>query len=102
MAAASPEELDTLLEDALLMNDRAAVAALFWAAEVRVCSAGRVLSGADATDLLARCDYVASGCCERVAADVALAVSEATVTLCRRGTDGQWKVLVVVLTSPAT
>lgn len=97
MTAASPEELDTLLEDALLMNDGPAVAALFAGADVLVAAPGCIRHGAEATDLLAERGYLASPCCVRVGPGIALAVGEGAVTVSWRGTDGRWRLLAVVV-----
>lgn len=60
MAAASPEELETLLEDALLLHDDAAVAALFEDRGVLVAGAGCVRNRHRAAEVLLQRDYVAS------------------------------------------
>ena len=97
MTAASPEELDTLLEDALLMNDGPAVAALFAGTDVFVASPGRIRHGAEATDLLAERGYLASPYCVLVAPGVALGVGDRAVSVSSRGTDGRWRLLAVVV-----
>jgi hypothetical protein len=101
-AAASPEELETLLEDALLFYDGAAVQALFEDGRVRVAGVSGALEGNSAGDLLADLGFLASGVSTRICADVAVGAGTA-VTVSHRGADRRWRLLLVVVTgeSPA-
>lgn len=101
-AAASPEELETLLEDALLLYDAEAVRALFERGRVRVAGSGGVLEGRGASDLLSEQGFLASGRPALLSSDVAVGVGSA-VAISRRGLDHRWRLLVVVVTgvSPA-
>jgi hypothetical protein len=93
--AGTPEELETLLEDALLLDDGAAVQALFARGRVHVVGGGTVLEGRRAADLLTRRGFVASPGSVRVSADVAVGAGTA-MTVAQRGADRQWRLLVVV------
>jgi hypothetical protein len=95
-AAASPEELETLLEDALLLYDVAAVQALFESGLVRVACVSGSLEGSDAGELLAERGFIASGVAMRVCPDVAVGAGSA-VTVAHRGADRRWRLLVVVV-----
>lgn len=97
VSAASPEELDTLLEDALLMGDGPAVAALFAGSDALVATAGCVRNGAEAVELLTERGYLASPSFVRVGSGVALAIGERTVAVSGRGAAGRWQLLAVVL-----
>ena len=99
MAAASPEELDTLLEDALLMGDGPAAAALFAGADAVVAAAGCLRRGAQAVELLTACGYLASPHCVRVGHRVALAIGDRALAVSAQGADGRWRLLTVVLLS---
>lgn len=94
MGAATPEELDTLLEDALLLADEAALCALFEG--TRVVVAGQ--AGQDALRSLRCRGYVASEKAVRVGHDLALTVSGDVVVISRRGSDLRWRLVAVVVT----
>ena len=97
MAAASPEELETLLEDALLLQDAQAVAALFVNGHLLVTEGGRVRERREAADLLLRHEFLARPRSVTVARDVALVVGEHTVNVSCRGVDGAWRLVATVL-----
>ena len=99
-AAASPEELETLLEDALLLGDGEAVRALFERGQVRVAGGGGLQVGGRAADLLAEQGFLASGHPLRLSPDVAVGGGGA-VTVSHRGTDHRWRLLVVVVPGAA-
>jgi hypothetical protein len=92
----SPEELETLLEDALLLHDDAAVAALFTCG-VLVASSDGVQDGERASDVLAERGYVASARPARVVGGVAFGAGTHAVTVSCRGPDRGWQLLAVVL-----
>jgi len=101
MAAASPEELETLLEDALLLHDDAAVAALFEVRGVLVAGAGCVTSRDRAAEVLLRRDYVGSTRLVTVVRDIAVVVGDHTVNVSCRGPDRNWR-LAAAIVMPST
>ncbi len=96
-AAASPEELETLLEDAVLLRDGAAVEALFEHGDVLVAEVARVSRGAEGSELLSRQGYVASPRSVRVGYCAAVIAGEHTVTVSCRGPDQGWRLLAVIV-----
>lgn len=92
-AAATPEELDTLLEDALLLHDDAAVAALFERGAVLVAWPGYVRGGAQAMELLSQCGHLASAHLVQIFDRVALVVGDTTITVSCCGADRRWRFL---------
>ena len=101
MTAASPEELETLLEDALLLDDGAAVAALFEDRGVLVSGAGCVISRDRAAEVLLQNDYIASPRLVTVVRDIAVVVGDHTVNVSCRGPDRSWR-LAVAIVMPST
>jgi hypothetical protein len=97
VAAASPEELETLLEDALLLHDDEAVAALFEDRGVLVAGPGYVRGRRHAAELLSQHDYVASVRSVTVVRDVAVVVGEHTVNISCRGSDRSWRLAAAIL-----
>lgn len=97
MAAASPEELETLLEDALLLHDHTAVAALFEDRGVLVAGPGCVRGRAEAAEVLVRHDYVASVRSVTVVRGVAVVVGDQTVNVSCRGPDRSWRLTAVIM-----
>lgn len=97
VAAASPEELETLLEDALVLRDDAAVEALFEPWDVLVAVAGSISRGRVGTELLSRQGYVASPRSVRVVSGAAVIVGEHAVTVSCRGPDRSWRLLAVIV-----
>jgi hypothetical protein len=92
----SPEELETLLEDALLLHDGAAVAALF-SSGVVIASPDGLHEGVRARDVLSERGYVASARPPRLVGGVALGAGRDAVTVSCRGPDRGWQLLAVVL-----
>ena len=93
MAAQSPEELEVLLEDALVLQDDAAVAALFADGGVLVERSGCVRGRSQVAHLLAQQDYLAAPCSVTVVSNVAIVVGPQTVNVsCRdpAGAGGWW------------
>ena len=97
MAAVSPEELETLLEDALLLYDARAVAALFEDRGVLVTKVGAVAARDQAADVLAEYDFVASMRSVSVLGDIAVVVGDHTVNISHRGIDRRWRLVVAVV-----
>lgn len=101
--ARTPEELDTLFEDALLVRDGATLAALFADGAVFVAGDGPPTRGGEAITGLALAlwdgdrSYVADP--RRVVAvrDLALIVAERTSSVVRRGHDGTWRYVIAVV-----
>jgi hypothetical protein len=101
MAAVSPEELEILLEDALLLHDAAAVAALFEDRGVLVTGPGSITGRTQAADALAEYDFIASPRSVTLLHDIAVVVGDHTVNISCRGTDRRWR-LVVAIMMPAS
>ena len=107
--ARTPEELDTILEDAFLLRDRAAFHELFEDDAVLVETGGVEARGGEAirdalADLWNRdCTYVARSGRVLRARDAALVVSSAAIHVLRRGGDGTWRAAISLLnTDPPT
>lgn len=100
MSASSPEELETLLEDAVLLGDESAVAALF--DEGAVLITGRRITGPkQALAELAKLGYVASTRTVTVRRDLAVVVSDHAVNISIHGPDRAWR-LVAAVVRPGT
>jgi hypothetical protein len=97
VAAASPEELETLLEDALLLDDDGAVADLFEDRGVLVPGPGRVRGRAHAAEVLSPHDFAASARSVTVVRDVAVVVGDHTVNVSCRGLDRSWRLVVAIV-----
>jgi len=102
--ARTPEELDTLLEDAFVLRDRAASGALFDDAAVLMdAPRGLEARGGEAigralADLWARnCLYVAGGRRVLQTGDTALIVAEAGIHVVQRGSDRAWRAAISLL-----
>lgn len=101
--ARTPEELETLLEDAFVTRDRDALAGLFEERAVAVAGDGRVAHGGGAIARLAAAlwardrTYVAD--LRRVvqARDLALILGEGAINVARRGGDGGWRYAIAFL-----
>jgi hypothetical protein len=100
----TPEELETLLEDALVMRDRDALAALFAAGATLVTPNAPPARGTTAIARLALATwggahpFVADPRRVVVAREVALVVGEHGLTVARRGGDGAWRYAIVLQT----
>lgn len=101
MTASSPEELETLLEDALLLHDEVAVAALFEDRGVLVTASSCLNGRIHAAAVLAERNYVAAAHSLTVVRDVAVAVGDQAVNVSYRGPDQRWRLAVTVL-KPST
>ena len=103
-AAGTPEELETLLEDAFVLRDREAVAQLFDARGVLV--AGDSSTEARGTEQIAHLattmwgrDRIYLAAPRRVvqARNTTLVVAEAAINVLRRGGDGSWRYVISLL-----
>jgi hypothetical protein len=99
--ARTPEELDTLLEDAFLLRDRDAITELFEPGAVLLAEGGsRSVRGAlhiagFVTTLWQQERTYLSGPREVVLADdTALVVGDSGTSVARRGTDGIWRFVI--------
>ena len=100
----TPEELETLLEDALLMHDAEALAQLFEDASVlaadgrpkQVRGSGEVVAAAWLL-LQQQHGYLASPRRVFQARDTALLVGNGVINVARRGPDGSWRYAISVL-----
>jgi hypothetical protein len=102
--ARTPEELDTLLEDAFVMRDRVEFRGLYDDGAVLVAGAGgREARGGEAIGRAAATlwaedrIYVAGQRRVLRARDMALVVADAGVHVLRRGGDGAWRVAISLL-----
>jgi hypothetical protein len=86
-----------LLEDALLLHDATALAALFDDRGVLVTGPGSVTRPANAADALAEHTFVASPHSATLVGDIAVVVGDHTVNISCRGTDRRWRLLVVAI-----
>jgi hypothetical protein len=100
--ARTPEELETLFEDALLVCDHAALAALFETGAVLVAGDARPARGGAEIARLALATwvsertYVADPRRVMQARDIALVVAERGINVVRRGHDGAWRYAIVL------
>ncbi len=101
--ARTPEELDTLLEDAFVLRDPALLDALFDDGAVLREAGGSQARGGEAigralSELGARgCIYVARPRCVLQARGTALVVADAGIHVARRGGDGAWRAAISLL-----
>ena len=99
--APTPEELERLLEDTLVLRDPQALATLFEAGAVLAAGANRMARGGEAIARLALTiwevehNYVAAPHCVLQARDVALIVARQGVQVMRRGSDGAWRYAIL-------
>jgi hypothetical protein len=108
-AARTPEELDTLLEDAFVLRDADALLELFEpAAVLAIGAATRMARGAQEIVHLVtwlweqRTTYLAGQRQVMQARDTALMLGDRDVAVVRRGTDGHWRIAISVLDSLRT
>jgi hypothetical protein len=101
--ARTPEELETLLEDALLLRDSAMLGALFDEGAVFVAGDEPSIRGGEtiARRALALWDgertYVANPQHVLQARDLALVVAERGIAVMRRGSDDAWRYAIALL-----
>lgn len=99
MPALSPEELETLLEDALVLQDVAEVAALFEDGGVLVDGSGRVHGRHQVAHVLAQHDYVASPRSVTLVSNVAIVVGSRTINVSCRVEGGGWRLVAAIVTT---
>jgi hypothetical protein len=101
--AQSPEELETLFEDAFVMRDRDAVGELFEDRAVMAAGARRDARGGEEIERLVAelwgrdRLYVAEATRVLQARDTALVVARCGVHVMRRGGDGTWRYAISLL-----
>lgn len=102
--ARTPEELETLLEDALLMRDHRALAEMFEDAAVlssgdrSPVARGRREIVEAAADMWAREElYLAAPQRVLQARDTALIASECSISVARRSSAGAWRYVIALL-----
>lgn len=100
MAGRTPEELETLLEDALVLGDAAALSALFAPGAVLAIDDASAARGEAIPEAALALwgngrAYVADPRRVLAARDIALIVTERGVNVARRGTDGDWRYAIV-------
>jgi hypothetical protein len=100
MSASTPEELETLLEDAVLLGDEAAVAALFDTGAVLI-NGPRIHGPEQALAELAKLGYVATTRAVTVRRNLAVVVGDHGVNVSIRAPDGAWR-LVAAIVRPGT
>ena len=100
MFASSPEELETLLEDAVILGDEAAGASLF--AHGAVLITGPVVTGPErALAELVQLGYVAATRTVTVRGDTAVVVGDHAVNVSLHTPYGAWR-LVATIVRPGT
>lgn len=101
--ARTPEELESLLEDAFVLRDRPALARLFSDGAVLGALEQGLSAGSEAIERVAArlwesgCVYVADPRHILQARDTALVLSDSGINVVRRGTDGMWRYAIAVL-----
>jgi ketosteroid isomerase-like protein len=107
--ARTPEELETLLEDAFVTRDAAALQAMFADGAVLVAGSperearGAAAIGRYATALWAHDGtYVAAPLRVVQARDTALVLGRQSINVARRGADGGWRYAIALLPVPDT
>ena len=102
--ARTPEELETLLEDAFLLRDDRALAELFEVGAVLVIDGGvqEARGGVEITRLAAEmwrrdCTYLADPARILQVRDTALILARGGINVVRRGEDGSWRYAISLL-----
>jgi hypothetical protein len=107
--ARTPEELETLFEDAFVIRDAVAVRAMF--ADGAVLVAGSAEREARDAEAIGRCatalwaddgTYVAAPRRIVQARDTALVLGRHSINVVRRGADGAWRYAIAFLSVPDT
>jgi hypothetical protein len=100
VGARTPEELETLLEDALVLRDLRALATLCETGAICVAGEERPVYGGEAIGRMAMATwngdrlYLADPRCVLVACDIALVVGEHGINVVHRGSDGAWRYVI--------
>lgn len=100
--ARSPEELDRLLEDAVVLRDPAALAGLYAASGVLVVGTTRAGGRPEIVRAAPRLwndgfGYVADAGRVETAGDLALVLGGGSAHVARRARDGTWRLVITVL-----
>lgn len=101
--ARTPEELDMLFEDAILLRDSAMLAALFEGEAVLIADGDPPCRGGAAIARLALTlwegdrTYVAAPPSVVQTRDLALIVAERAISVVRRGRDGTWRYIIAAV-----
>ncbi len=101
--ARTPEELETLLEDALVLRDGETLATLFETGAVLVAGEERPARGGETIARLALATwagdrtYVADPRQVTQARDLALILADGAINVARRDDDGAWRYAIVLL-----
>jgi hypothetical protein len=102
--APTPEALETLLEDAFVLRDPAALAALFEPGAVLVAAGARraargraAIARAAAAGWARDRTYVAQPLCVFRTGDTALVLAAGGLSVVRRGPDGAWRYAIALL-----
>lgn len=90
MHVATPEELVTLIEDAVIRADVGAVADLL-CADALLVDGGWVVGRGEVARALAATDYLAAERCLVLAWDVAIVANDRRVNVCCRERAGGWR-----------
>jgi hypothetical protein len=102
VGARTPEELETLLEDALVLRDPRALAALCETGAIFVAGEERPIHGGEAIGRMAVATwngdrlYLADPRCVLVARDIALVVGDHGINVAHRGSDGAWRYVILL------
>lgn len=108
VGARTPEEFDTLFEDAFVLRDRALLGALFEDGAVLMDGGGREVRGGEAIGHAAADlwdqgrTYVASPRRVLQARDMALVVADGGIHVLRRGDDRAWRAAVSLMQTPTS
>ena len=97
--ARSPEELEMLFEDALVVGDTDTLREIFEGGAVVVTTTGVELRGRDAIASTCLGPVVAEPSRVLQAGHTALVLGARTITVARRGRDGLWRYAISVLGS---
>jgi len=101
--AQTPEELDTLFEDTLLLRDGQALAALFEDCAVLVAGhqeqawGGPAIAGLALERWSGERTYVANPQCIVQNHNLALIVAERVLSVAHRGSDGAWRYVITLV-----
>jgi hypothetical protein len=99
--ARSPEELECLLEDALVLGDSAAVVALFEPGGVLVERSGGIRGTSRVARLLAAEGYLACPTSVTVVHNIGVVVGPSTVNISSRDPSGGWRLVAAILIAAA-
>ena len=105
--ARTPEELETLFEDAFVTRDRQALTGLFEDGAVLVAGGGKAHGGEQIRELAGELwernvTYLADPRRVLQARDSALVVAPGGINVARRGSDGAWRYAIALLNPDGT